>query len=308
MIKLRLQRKGRIRRPIYHIVVADSRAKRDGRIIEQVGRYDNVSEKKEVVLNEDRILYWLDTGAQPTDTVRSILRNEGILYKRHLIRWGKSEEEIAAAMNEWSEYRDSKKVAETSRKEQMKDVLATEEKEFKNQVTKKAAEAAQEIAEETEAAAEVAEAVDEVVADEATAEVEAPAEEAPADEAVAEETAGAEVAEEPAAEEVAEEAAPEAEEEVAEAPAEEAPAEEAVEEEVAEEPVAEEPVAEEAPAEEAPAEEPAAEATSSVSSDLSAKEAIDHIKATGLADLAGFVTDSETRKTVLAAWEAKQAE
>ena len=303
MIKLRLQRKGRIRRPIYHIVVADSRAKRDGRIIEQVGRYDNVSEKKEVVLNEDRILYWLDTGAQPTDTVRSILRNEGVLYKRHLIRWGKSEEEIAAAMNEWSEYRASKKETETTRKEQIKAVLATEEKEFKNQVNKKATEAAEEIAEEAEATAEVTEAVEEVVADEATeAAVEETTEEAVAEteEAVAEETTE-EVVEETAAEETVEEAAPEVEEEVAEAPAEE------VVEETTEE-VVEEPVAEATVEEEAPAEEAAAETTGSVSSDLSAKEAIDHIKANSAADLAGFVTDSETRKTVLAAWEAKQAE
>ena len=302
MIKLRLQRKGRIRRPIYHIVVADSRAKRDGRIIEQVGRYDNVSEKKEVVLNEDRILYWLDTGAQPTDTVRSILRNEGVLYKRHLIRWGKSEEEIAAAMNEWSEYRASKKETETTRKEQIKAVLATEEKEFKNQVNKKATEAAEEIAEEAEATAEVTEAVEEVVADEATeAAVEETTEEAVAEteEAVAEETTE-EVVEETAAEETVEEA-PEVEEEVAEAPAEE------VVEETTEE-VVEEPVAEATVEEEAPAEEAAAETTGSVSSDLSAKEAIDHIKANSAADLAGFVTDSETRKTVLAAWEAKQAE
>ena len=91
MIKIRLQRKGRIRRPIYHIVVADSRSPRDGRIIEQVGRFDGVTEKKETILNEDRIMYWLDTGAQPTDSVRKILRTEGILYKRHLKMWGKSD-------------------------------------------------------------------------------------------------------------------------------------------------------------------------------------------------------------------------
>ena len=73
MIRIRLQKKGRKKRPIFHIVVADSKVARDGRIIEQVGRHYNVTEKKEVVLNEDRILYWLDTGAQPSDTVRKIL-------------------------------------------------------------------------------------------------------------------------------------------------------------------------------------------------------------------------------------------
>ena len=84
MIKIRLQRKGRIRRPIYHIVVADSRSPRDGRIIEQVGRYDGVTEKKETIINEERISYWLDQGAKPTDAVQKILRHQGFLYKRHL--------------------------------------------------------------------------------------------------------------------------------------------------------------------------------------------------------------------------------
>lgn len=277
MIKIRLQRKGRIRRPIYHIVVADSRSPRDGRIIEQVGRYDGVTEKKETVLNEDRILYWLETGAQPTDSVRKILRQEGLLYKRHLVMWGKTEEEIEAALTEWRAYRDSKTGEEVTRKEQVQASLAAEEKAVKEQVAEKAAEAAKELAAE-EAAAEAEE--------ETTAEV--------VEEVVAEETAPEEpVAEEaPAEEVVAEEAAPE------EPVAEEAP----VEEVVAEEATPEEPVAEEAPVEET-----APESTEKVSSDLTAKEAIDHINDTDLADLAGFVTDAEDRKTVVAAWEAKQA-
>ena len=297
MIKLRLQRKGRIRRPIYHIVVADSRAKRDGRIIEQVGRYDNVSEKKEVVLNEDRIMYWLDTGAQPSDTVRSILRNEGVLYKRHLLKWGKSEEEIAAAMQEWASYRESKKETESSHKDIMKDVLAAEEKSYKNAVKTKATKAAEEMAEEAETQEEVADAVDEVVAEEEVAEETAVAEE----EATEEPATEVEEVVEEAAEEVAEEPAAEAEEVVEEAPAEEAT------EEVVEEPAAEvEEAVEEAPAEEV-AEEPAAETTAQLSSDMTAKDAIAHIKNTDVEQLKGFVTDAETRKTVLAAWEEKNS-
>jgi small subunit ribosomal protein S16 len=91
-------------------VVADSRSPRDGRIIEQVGRFDGVTEKKETVLNEARIAYWLDNGAKPTDAVQKILRNEGFLYKRHLQMWGKSEAEIEAALAEWSANRASKKI------------------------------------------------------------------------------------------------------------------------------------------------------------------------------------------------------
>ena len=102
MIKIRLQRKGRIRRPIYHIVVADSRSPRDGRIIEQVGRYDGVTEKKETKINEERISYWLDNGAKPTDAVaKNSSPSRLSLYKRHLQMWGKSEEEINAALEEW---------------------------------------------------------------------------------------------------------------------------------------------------------------------------------------------------------------
>lgn len=293
MIRIRLQKKGRKKRPIFHIVVADSKVARDGRIIEQVGRYDNVTEKKEVVLNEDRILYWLDTGAQPSDTVRKILRNEGILYKRHLMMWGKSEEEIEAALEEWKSYRDSKGDTVTSRKDKHKNLLAAEEQEFKDQVQKKAAKAAVEL--ETEApASEEAEVAEETSTEEATEETKV--------EEVAEETAP-ETEETPGAE--AKEAAEEVEENIAEA-TEEPATEEA---EVAETPAEE---TEEAPAEEEKeevADEPKAEASSTQSSDdMTAKEAIDHIKDTDLEALKGFISDDESRKTVLAAWESKQSE
>ncbi len=273
MIKIRLQRKGRIRRPIYHIVVADSRSPRDGRIIEQVGRYDGVTEKKETVLNEDRIMYWLGTGAQPTDSVRKILRHEGLLYKRHLVMWGKSEEEIEAALTEWKAYRDSKAGKEVTRKEQVQASLAAEEKAVKEQVVEKAAAAAKEL-EAEEALAEAAKETTEEVVEATPETAEAEAVEETTDEVVEEP-----VTEEPIAEE------PEAE-------VEEAPVEaEAPEEEV----VAEEKV------------ETAPEVDSKTSSDMTAKEAIDHINDTDVADLAGFVTDAEDRKTVLAALEAKQA-
>ena len=294
MIRIRLQKKGRKKRPIFHIVVADSKVARDGRIIEQVGRYDNVTEKKEVVLNEDRILYWLDTGAQPSDTVRKILRNEGILYKRHLMMWGKSEEEIETALAEWKSYRDSKGDDSDSRKDKHKDVLAAEEKEFKDQVQKKAAKAAVEL--ETESSDEEAEATAETEATEEVA-TEETTDEAPAEEEVVEETAP-EVEEEPVVE--AKEAAEEVEENIAEATEEPATEEATVEE------------TEEAPAEEEKeevAEEPKTEASSTqTSDDMTAKEAIDHIRDTDLDALKGFISDDESRKTVIAAWESKQSE
>ncbi len=308
MLRIRLQRKGRKKRPIFHLVVADSRNARDGRIIEQVGRYDNVTEKKEVVLNEDRILYWLDTGAQPSDTVRKILRNEGVLYKRHLMMWGKSEEEIEAALEEWRSYRESKEDKETSRKNKHKDVLAAEEKEFKNQVEKKAAKAAAEL--EAESSTEGDPAPEAPDTEEATAEAEeATTEETP--EVEAKEAAEkveenvAEVTEEPATEEAeaTDDDSSEDEEEEAEAKADDAE-QESEEEDTSEEAEAE--VETDTAEEEAPAEE-AAEATQT-SSDMTAKEAIDHIKNTDLDALKGFIADDESRKTVMAAWEDKQSE
>ena len=291
MIKIRLQRKGRIRRPIYHIVVADSRSPRDGRIIEQVGRFDGVTEKKETVLNEARIAYWLDNGAKPTDAVQKILRNEGFLYKRHLQMWGKSEAEIEAALAGWSANRASKKETETTRKEQVRASLLAEEKEVKKQTQQKASEAAAEMAQEVAAEEEVA-------SEETTAAV--------AEEAV--EEVATETAEETQAEDVVEEVTEVAAEETTET------TEEAVEEavtETAEETQAEDVVeeaTEEAPAEETPVEasEETTEGATNSSKDMTAKDAVNHIAAHSVEELSGFVSDDEDRKTVLAAWEAKK--
>ncbi|MGN8225486.1 30S ribosomal protein S16 [Gracilimonas sp. BCB1] len=302
MLRIRLQRKGRKKRPIWHIVVAERHEARDGRIVERVGRYDNVTEKKEVVLNEDRILYWLDTGAQPTDTVRKILRREGILYKRHLMNWGKSEEEIEKALAEWKEYRDSKKDDATSRKADYKEVLAAEEREYKEQLQKKAKQAAAEV-EAEKAAAEAEE--DEAPKNEAE-EIEAALEEAESDDS-AEETAEA-AKEETTEAEAEEETADEAEEETEakeEAPAEdEAETEDNSAEEETEE--AEEETKDEAPAEEEKKEEAEESSSDKVSTDMNAKEAIDHINNTDLDDLKGFVPEDEDRVTVQRAWESKQ--
>src|ERR1043165_553256 len=85
MVKLRLAKQGRKKLPIFKLVAADARAKRDGRFIEALGQYrpkNNPGEK--LVLDEARVMYWLKVGAQPTDTVRSLLSAEGILLKFHL--------------------------------------------------------------------------------------------------------------------------------------------------------------------------------------------------------------------------------
>jgi len=82
--KIRLQRHGRKNYAFYPIVIADSRAPRDGRFIERIGSYNPNTNPATVTLNFERALYWVNVGAQPTDTVRSILSREGVLLMKHL--------------------------------------------------------------------------------------------------------------------------------------------------------------------------------------------------------------------------------
>ena len=82
--KIRLQRGGRKSYAFYSIVIADSRAPRDGRFVEKVGTYNPNTNPATVCLNFDRALYWVECGAQPTDTVRTILKNEGVYLMKHL--------------------------------------------------------------------------------------------------------------------------------------------------------------------------------------------------------------------------------
>jgi small subunit ribosomal protein S16 len=79
MVRIRLRRVGSKHRPIYRVVVADSRSPRDGAFIETIGHYNPLTEPATVVVNEERALKWLRDGAQPTDTVSSLLRRLGIL-------------------------------------------------------------------------------------------------------------------------------------------------------------------------------------------------------------------------------------
>ena len=85
-VKIRLRRAGRKKAPTYRIVVADSRAPRDGKFIEIIGQYAPRTGEQALNLKDDRVNYWLDSGAQPTDTVRSLLRKAGILKARHEAR------------------------------------------------------------------------------------------------------------------------------------------------------------------------------------------------------------------------------
>ena len=264
--KIRLQRHGRKGYAFYHVVVADSRAPRDGKFIERLGSYNPNTNPATIDLNFERALYWVSTGAQPTDTARTVLSSEGVLMMKHLLEGVKkgafTTEQAEVKFNTWKQ---GKEASINATKVSLKDAVRADLKsrmEAEVETNKaKAAEIAQKLAtaraEEAAAVAAAAPKVEEAPAAVAAVEVEEEVEEKVAH--VAPDFEDAPAAKAP----VAEEAAPVAEEVVAEkvveAPAvEEAPAAPAVEEApiapaVEEVPVA--PAVEEAPAEEKPAAE-----------------------------------------------------
>ena len=88
-VKIRLKRMGAKKSPFYRIVAADSRSPRDGRYIEVVGTYNPVVQPAEVKIDEELALKWLQNGAKPSDTVRNLFSNEGIMEKFHNAKYGK---------------------------------------------------------------------------------------------------------------------------------------------------------------------------------------------------------------------------
>jgi small subunit ribosomal protein S16 len=92
---------GRKKRPYYRIVVADSRSPRDGRFIETVGTYNPLTEPFQVEVKEDRVIYWLKNGAQPSQTVRSLLSRKGIWLKWDLMKNGADEAKINEEFKKW---------------------------------------------------------------------------------------------------------------------------------------------------------------------------------------------------------------
>ena len=138
--KIRLKRIGRRNRPFYRLVIMDSRKRRDGAAIEQVGWYNPIAKDDLYSLKEDRILHWLKEGAQPTDTVHDILRTSGLAFKWHLIQQGLSDADIEKEMKKWLLEREdvlarrkqraeakAAKKKETSKKKSVEEAPAEEE-------------------------------------------------------------------------------------------------------------------------------------------------------------------------------------
>jgi len=234
--RIRLQRHGRKSRPIFHIVVADSRAKRDGRFIEALGIYNPNTNPATIDINFERALEWMMTGAEPSDTARAILSHKGILMKKHLLEGVKKgaltleqvEERFEKWLNEKQSLVDNKVTSLiTSAQKTKADRLKAETESN----AKKAGAIAAKLALISSAALETEEAAaSEANSEESTSEVAAEAAPEVAAEAAPEvaEEAAPEIAAE-AAPEVVEEAAPEVVEEAAPEVAEEAAPEVAAE-------------------------------------------------------------------------------
>ncbi len=108
MVKLRLKRAGKKRKPFYKVVAADARSPRDGRVIEEVGTYDPNTSPVKVNFKVTRVEYWMKNGAQPTDKVYSLMKNEGIVYKLHLERKKKTAEEIEYALSAFNSNKEAR--------------------------------------------------------------------------------------------------------------------------------------------------------------------------------------------------------
>ena len=111
-VKIRLSRHGKKHHAYYHIVVADSRAPRDGKFIEVIGNYDPHTNPATIQIDNDKALKWLQNGAQPTDTCRAILAYKGVLFKNHLQKGVSkgviTQETVDAKYNEWLEKKTGK--------------------------------------------------------------------------------------------------------------------------------------------------------------------------------------------------------
>lgn len=116
MVKLRLRRAGKKKHPIYKIVAADIRSPRDGRFIESVGQYDPNVNPISLSFKDERIFYWLKKGAQPTDTVRSLLQRKGVWLRWSLIRRGVDDAKMQGIVEKWQMQQTERMQREADRK------------------------------------------------------------------------------------------------------------------------------------------------------------------------------------------------
>ncbi len=170
-VKIRLARHGKKGYAFYHIVVADSRAPRDGKFIEKIGTYNPNTNPATIDLSFEKALEWLQKGAQPTDTCRSILSYKGVLYKKHLlggVSKGAFTAEVAEArFDKWLEQKEAKIAAKAKKVKGDKEAVAKARLEEERKVKEERAKVLEEKKRAAEEAA-AAEAAEEAVAVEET--------------------------------------------------------------------------------------------------------------------------------------------
>ncbi len=171
--RIRLQRFGKKNQPFYHIVIADGRAPRDGRFIEKIGTYNPMTNPATIDMNFERALYWVEVGASPSDTVRSILKREGVMLMKHLkggiAKGAISEADADRKFEAWKQDRESKV---NNMKRELADKTRTDSKKRLEAETKLREVIAQKVAAkyqaEVQAEAAAEETAEEVVSEEAT--------------------------------------------------------------------------------------------------------------------------------------------
>lgn len=150
---------GKKKQPIYKIVAADVRSPRDGKFLEALGLYNPLTDPHTVDIKEERVLYWLSNGAQPTKTVKSLLRQKGITLKNELIKRGTNEEEIEAKLSEWE------KLKEAGASQKVRKKKISKKAKSKEKVSEES-DKPEETSEESSEIAEVAKVVEDAKADE----------------------------------------------------------------------------------------------------------------------------------------------
>ena len=119
-VHIRLRRMGKKKQPFYRIVAIDSRVARDGKYLDNIGTYNPRMEPAAVQLDSERVVYWLSKGAKPSDTVRSLLRRQGLLMRLHLQKLGMDEAQISEAMKQWEAQQAERQKRQEALREQKK--------------------------------------------------------------------------------------------------------------------------------------------------------------------------------------------
>lgn len=160
MVKIRLARRGRKKLAMYDVVVTDARAPRDGRFIEKIGTYNPLTVPAKVEVNNDRAFHWLMQGAQPSDTVKAMLSNRGVMLRKHLqigvVKGALTQDQADNKLAEWLKAKESKIQSTTDKFSQDKEARAKARKEAEVKIREARAEAIRKKAEAAEAAAAAA--------------------------------------------------------------------------------------------------------------------------------------------------------